>query len=82
LQPFAEVTGEVVALAEANHTFVAYLPHGGTITMNLPTTGELLTARWFNPRSGEFGQPAPLPLNGRQDFHAPDTNDWALVVKP
>jgi hypothetical protein len=36
LQPFAGVTGaEAVALAEPREVYVAYLPHGGTVTMDL-----------------------------------------------
>lgn len=81
MQPFTNLTGEAVALAGSG-ACIAYLPHGGAITMTLPVADGPLVARWFNPRTGEFGQPARVASAGRQTFQAPDTNDWALLVKP
>jgi hypothetical protein len=81
MQPFAAVTGDAVALADPGKVYVVYLPSGGAATVDLITTERPLTARWFNPRSGEFSRPAPA-TNSRQAFSSPDTNDWALLIGP
>jgi hypothetical protein len=80
MQPFTNLTGEAVALADSHKTYVAYLPHGGAITMTLPGADGPLVSRWFNPRTGEFSPPAGVAPAGRQNFQAPDTNDWALLI--
>jgi hypothetical protein len=83
MQPFTGVTGDAVALAEPGKNYVVYFPHGGAATVDLSAAQEGLTARWFNPRAGDFGQPMRVTVtNLRQNFSAPDTNDWALLVKP
>jgi hypothetical protein len=83
MQPFTGVTGEAIALADPGKIYVAYFPHGGAAAVDLSAVQGPLTARWFNPRSGSFGEPMRVtPTNLRPDFRAPDTNDWALLVKP
>jgi hypothetical protein len=54
---------------------VIYVPTGGPIAITPGRLRDGLAATWFNPRTGE-SSPAPPP------FHAPDTNDWALVLQP
>jgi hypothetical protein len=82
MQPFASMTGDAVALADPGKVYVVYLPHGGATTVDLSAAQGPLTARWFNPRTGEFGQPTPVaPTNLRQNLSAPDTNDWALLIR-
>jgi hypothetical protein len=82
MQPFAGVTGDTVALADPGKVYVLYLPHGGAVTTDLSAAQGSLTARWFDPRAGDFGQPMPVtPTTLRQEFRAPDTNDWALLLE-
>jgi len=81
MQPFAGVTGDAVALADAGKVYALYLPKGGATTVDLTAAESPLAARWFNPRSGEFSRPAPT-TSSRQVFNAPDTNDWALLIGP
>jgi len=82
MQPFTGVTGEAVALAEPGKAYVVYFPHGGAATMNFTGVQAPLTATWFNPRSGSFGQPIRVsPTSHTQAFNPPDTNDWTLLVK-
>jgi len=81
MDPFTGVTGDVVALAEPGKAYLVYFPHGGATTMDLAAAQGPLTTRWFNPRTGNFGEPMPVvPTGVRQDFQSPDTNDWALLV--
>jgi hypothetical protein len=80
MQPFADVTGDAVALADPGHVYVVYLPHGGATTIDLSPAERALSARWFNPRTGEYTQTLHL-TKARHDFSAPDRNDWALLVQ-
>jgi len=83
MQPFTGLTGDAVALADPGTVYVIYFPHGGATSVDLPAAQGPLTARWFNPRTGEFGKSMRItPANLRQEFTTPDTNDWALLVKP
>ena len=82
MQPFAGVTGDAVGLADRGGIYVIYLPHGGATTVDLSAAQEPLTARWFNPRTGDFAEPMQLKTKiPRQDFRAPDGNDWTLLLK-
>jgi hypothetical protein len=82
MQPFTGVTGDAVALAELEKTYVVYLFRGGSTRMELPAGKGPFTARWFNPRRGEFSQPTRItPTTPRQDFTAPDANDWVLLIQ-
>lgn len=81
MQPFTGVTGDaVVALAEPGKTYVAYLPHGGSASLDLSGVSGAFTGRWFDPRIGKLGDALSLPAGGKQKFDAPDSNDWALLV--
>lgn len=82
LQPFAGVTGDAVSLAEAGKVYVAYLPHGGSATVDLSAAQRPLTARWFDPRSGTFGESTTVGPAGQQvEFRAPDAKDWTLLIQ-
>jgi hypothetical protein len=83
MQPFSGVTGDALALADPGKVYVIYFPHGGAARVDLSAAQGPLNARWFNPRAGDFGGPMSVtPTSLRQDFKAPDTNDWALLVRP
>jgi len=81
LQPFAGVTGDAVALTDPGKVYVIYLPHGGAASLDFSRVQVSLTAKWFNPRANTFGETMHLtPTTKPQPVHAPDTNDWALLV--
>lgn len=79
-QPGESSAERFVALAASpSHDLaVAYLPAGGTIRLK---TGEIasLPARWYNPRSGQWGGDAPCEASS--SYRAPDQEDWVLVWK-
>lgn len=95
LQPFDGITGEAQALAVRGERYALYLPHGGSVSVDLGALPGSVTARWFNPRDGRWGW-APAALGavataagnttaeggGRREFTAPDAHDWALVITP
>jgi Protein of unknown function (DUF4038)/Domain of unknown function (DUF5060)/Putative collagen-binding domain of a collagenase/Zinc carboxypeptidase len=82
LQPFDGVTGEAQALAVPGERYVLYLPHGGRVAVDLGALPGTVTARWFNPRDGRWGNDATAEGGGRREFAAPDAHDWALLITP
>ncbi len=72
--------GHAFALASTNE-LAAYLPAGGTVTLDSKTLAAALTARWFNPREGKFSEPFAAPGGQPMEFQAPDANDWALLLR-
>jgi hypothetical protein len=80
MQPFAGVTGDAVSLAEVGKTYVIYLPHGGTTTLDLTGVTGSFTARWFDPRSGKSGDPFVVSGDGKRTLEAPDAKDWVVQL--
>ena len=79
MQPFDGVSGQAaVALAEPGRDYVVYLPQGGKVTADLSTARGQLTARWFNPRDGKYGEPFVVAADKASEFLAPNSQDWAL----
>jgi hypothetical protein len=81
MQPFLGVTGGAVALAEPGKVYVLYLKQGGATSVDLTGAPGSFSARWFNPRTGKFGDPVLLPGGGKRTLAAPDTSDWALLLR-
>ncbi len=81
MEPFESVTGDALALAEPGKVYVAYLPHGGAVSLDLAAAPGSFTARWFNPRTGKFDNEFSVPAGGSQKLSAPNTNDWVLYLK-
>jgi hypothetical protein len=81
LQPSAGVSGDVVALADPGEVYVVYLPQGGAVTLDLTERQGEFTARWFNPRIGQFQSSYKVQRAEKPRFTAPDTNDWVLLVE-
>ncbi|HWB06267.1 MAG TPA: DUF4038 domain-containing protein [Verrucomicrobiales bacterium] len=81
MQPIPVRPDDTVVLAEPGKVYVAYLPKGGTTTLDLSAATAPLTARWFNPRIGTFKDKFPAPTGPSAKFEAPDTSDWALLLQ-
>jgi hypothetical protein len=78
----AGVQGDAVALADPGKLYVAYLPQGGTMSLDLSATeATSFTARWFDPRTGEFGAELAVTGGGRREFIAPNERDWTLLIE-
>jgi hypothetical protein len=67
---------------------MAYLPQGGTITVDMRKLQKDVTARWFDPSANSFQAIAGSPFanTGTQPFTAPGKNsagepDWVLVLE-
>lgn len=62
--------------------------NGKTMTANLDKMGAPVTARWFDPTSGELKtiEGSPFPNTGSREFvppamNAAGENDWVLVLE-
>jgi hypothetical protein len=59
-----------------------YFPAGGRVTLFLSDYDAGVTVRWYNPRTGEWAEPAPADTsNGSLTLVAPDEHDWAVLVQ-
>ena len=73
----------------SDHTLaLAYLPEGGTITVNMAQMAGATTVRWFDPTDGDFTSisGSPFANSGSHSFTPPGTNsggdsDWVLVFQ-
>jgi len=52
-----------------------YLPAGGSVSVKPGALADGLSARWLNPRTGEWSEAQP---DADGTFHTPDGDDWAL----
>ena len=66
-------------LAEPGKVYVAYLPHGGSVTLTLEPGR--YRARWFNPRSGQYAEASEAAGPRWTSPEAADTQDWALFLE-
>jgi hypothetical protein len=84
-------TATYVAAARASDgsLAMAYLPAGGTITVDMSRMSGPATARWYDPTAGIF-TPAiagsPFTNSGTRNFTTPGSNaggsaDWVLVLE-
>ena len=71
-QAFAFVSSQELA---------AYLPGGGTVFLDLSRMKHRLTARWYNPRDGRFGEERMIRDASDSHFEAPGGGDWALLIR-
>jgi len=58
---------------------VVYLPEGGSICLNTGSLKRPATARWFNPRTGEWTD-GGVVTEAAHTLTAPDSDDWVLCV--
>ncbi len=66
-------------LATEGSVYVAYLPQGGEVTLDLAPGN--YRGRWFNPRTGIFVEGGCAAVGGRwRSPAAPDAEDWVLLL--
>lgn len=63
-------------LAKDGGPFLVYLSDAGSTAIDLPDGN--FTLAWFNPRTGELDQPAPLTGN---NITAPGGDDWLALIR-
>ncbi len=72
------------AVSDDKTRLVAYLPQPGVVTVDLgQLKGTTRSARWFDPRTGQFGKAETLTgQTGLKRFGSPPQDDWVLVIQP
>jgi uncharacterized protein DUF5060/collagenase-like protein with putative collagen-binding domain len=82
LQPAGDLveSGTAYVLAEPGEAYVAYLPEGGKVSLDL-TGARDLGVRWFDPRRGLFSGAGTVAGDGVRTFTAPGSGDWALLLR-
>lgn len=83
MQPVNElvVDGEGTLFARPGLVYVAYLPQGGTIDIDLAATASTFEASWFDPRTGATQGAGSVNGGATRSFVAPDTEDWVLLLQ-
>lgn len=77
----AEFYYVAAARAADGSTMIAYIPEGGTITVDLRRlSGLQAKACWFNPRDGNATTIGLYPTTGPVNFSTPSLEDWILVI--
>jgi Family of unknown function (DUF6298)/Putative collagen-binding domain of a collagenase len=61
--------------------YLAYLPSGGTITMNLSATSGTLSVEWFNPSNGATVSGGTVTGGANRQLTAPFSGDAVLYLK-
>ncbi len=81
LQPTLLLKGEALVRARPGIEYVAYLPAGGTITLDVSAVTENFWMQWFNPRTGKVASSLQLPPRRELSAQSPDeSGDWVLYV--
>jgi hypothetical protein len=61
---------------------VAYLPNGGSVTVNLePVPAMWARVSWYDPTAGRMASTSDLLASGYQVLQAPRDGSWVLVVE-
>ncbi len=78
---FNKIDYVCAARAKDSSTLIAYLPAGGTISVNLhAVAGKHVNAWWYDVRGGIAVWIGPFATEGHQDFTTPTKEDWLLVI--
>ena len=82
-----ETDGEGYLLSNDSDYFVAFLPSGGTATVNLDDDGNTYTITWFNPREGGMLQDGSITNVASGDDVAigfapeDESSSWVVFIK-
>jgi hypothetical protein len=78
--------GDALVRVRPNIEYIAYLPKGGPIALNVAGMKDGFWVQWFDPRAGKIASSIQLPARPLLETEAPDNvNDWVLHlsrVKP
>jgi hypothetical protein len=71
-------TSDGYCLCSPGSEYLAFLPSGGTTTVNLSGTGNEFNVEWFNPTTGEIQLAGSVTGGANQSFTAPFSGDAVL----
>lgn len=80
--PFGDIGYICAAAASDQSTYIAYLPNGGSIKLNLRALRmKNIKAWWYNPRTGEDTHIGRFRSSEQvKAFTCPTNDDWVLVI--
>jgi hypothetical protein len=78
LQPHDEVASSGYCLANPGEEYVAFLPDGGKMTLNLTDATGALAAEWTHPVEGRVIDAGTALGGSQRSFEAPDKGNWVL----
>ena len=80
VKPADNLTSKGYCLSVPKGMLIVYLPEGGTSEIDLgPFEKRRITARWFDPRNGLWGDDLTL-LNEKNTVSSPTNDDWVLLI--
>ncbi len=74
-------SGTGYLLREVNVRYLAYLPEGGSVTINLSEASGSFSYDWYNTRDGTVTAGGTASGGGSWQFSAPDNDDWMLDLR-
>ncbi len=74
-------SGTGYLFAQTGSAYLAYLPQGGSLTLDLVADTATYAARWLNPRDGTSQPLAEIPGGAPRSVSAPDSQDWVLILE-
>jgi hypothetical protein len=80
LTPHPELASTGVCLAQPGETYAVYAVSGGNVHLGLKGVEGTLTAKWFDPRTGEWAATTTIPGGDERVLSAPSSQDWVLLV--
>jgi hypothetical protein len=80
MTPHGELASTEFCLANPAKEYLAYLPDGGRVTMDLSAASGLLAVAWFNPRSGDATPGESTSGGGKRSFEPPFDGDAVLYI--
>ncbi len=69
--PRGDLSSTNYCLAEPGNAYLAYLPGGDEVTLDLTDAPGRFSAEWYDPSSGESRPTAPVSGGGKRNFKAP-----------
>ncbi len=78
---YKSITYVCAAQTPGHGTYIAYLPQGGTLTLNLSAlNAEKVKAWWYDPRNGRPRLIGTFAGHGIKKLSPQTSEDWVLVV--
>jgi len=74
-------SGTGYLLRQANTRYLAYLPAGGSVTINLSEASGSFSYDWYNPRNGTITAGGTVSGGNSHNFSSPNSNDWLLDIR-
>ncbi|MBX3242134.1 MAG: hypothetical protein KIT80_14185 [Chitinophagaceae bacterium] len=78
--PHNELSSSTYCLADPGTAYLAYLPDGGKVTIDLSNTAGRLSVQWLNPVDGSIIKGKKIRGGGKQELVAPVSGDIVLYI--